>query len=261
MEVFMEVFTLRRQGYSLRYIAKKLGIHRNTVKKYLEAGTVPQYRKRKRQASILDPFKGTIEDFLQQDSYQATWLFDRIRKMGYQGSYDTLKRHVRSVKERLSNVAYIRFETEPGLQAQVDWGDFQVCEPNGATVTIYAFVMILGFSRAMYVQFVDHCTLQSFMDCHIQAFRYLGGVPAEILYDNMKNVVISRKRGQVRFNPEFAYFAHHYGFHPQSCPPYSFTGKTPFLIRACAISVFFHGQHSRPLSVFLPPWSFCLKDA
>jgi transposase len=221
MEVFMDIFGLRRQGFSFRYIAKKLGIHRNTVKRYLEEGSPPQYRRNGRRGSLLDPFKEVIEGFLNEDNYRATWIFDRIRNMGYRGSYDTLKRHVRRVKERMSNLAYIRFETQPGHQAQVDWGDFKVQEPLGTSSTVYAFVMLLGYCRAMFVEFVDRCTLESFMDCHIHAFRYLQGVPAEILYDNMKNVVISHKGAGATFNMEFVHFAHHYGFHPRPCPPYS----------------------------------------
>ncbi|MEF9437927.1 MAG: IS21 family transposase, partial [Candidatus Mariimomonas ferrooxydans] len=108
-----------------------------------------------------------------------------------------------------------------GLQAQFDWGDFQVQEPDGKTSTVYAFVLVLGYSRAMYVEFVDHCTLDVFMDSHIHAFRHLQGIPAEILYDNMKNVVISRENGKAVFNIEFLYFAHHYGFQPKITPPYS----------------------------------------
>jgi len=81
--------------------------------------------------------------------------------------------------------------------------------------------MVLGFSRGMYVEYIHRCTLESFMDCHINAFRYLGGVPAEILYDNMKNVVMNRKDGTINFNIEFLHFAHHYGFTPKPCPPYS----------------------------------------
>ena len=81
--------------------------------------------------------------------------------------------------------------------------------------------MVLGYSRAMYVEFVERCTLEAFMDCHIRAFGALGGVPAEILYDNMKHVVISRENGKAVFNTEFLHFAHHYGFKPVACPPYS----------------------------------------
>ena len=221
MEVFMDIFALRRQGMSMRLIARKLGIHRNTVKKYLEGNRPPVYRKRARKASILDPFKPAIDAYLKEDDYQATWIFDRIKRMGYSGSYDMVKIYVRGIKEQLKRIAYLRFETEPGYQAQMDWGDFQVADPRGRDLRLYLFIMLLGFSRAMYACFVEQCTLQSFMDSHIRALRYLGGVPAEILYDNMKNVVISRKGGQAIFNPEFLGFAGHYRFKPLACPPYS----------------------------------------
>ena len=220
-EVFMDIIALRRQGYSMRAIAKKLGIHRNTVKRHLESNSFPTYRKEKRVESILDPYRQTIKDYLEQDNYQGTWIYDRLKHMGYTGSYDTIKVYVRTIKEQQARLAYVRFETEPGLQAQVDWGDFQIQETNGETTTVYAFVMLLGYCRAKYVEFVDRCTLETFMDCHINAFRYLQGVPAEIIYDNMKNVVIGRKDGKVIFNTEFLHFAHHYGFQPKPCPPYS----------------------------------------
>ena len=141
--------------------------------------------------------------------------------MGYPGSYETLRDYVRSVKERRIRLAYARFETEPGLQAQVDWVDFQVENPDGSTETKYMFLMILGYSRSMYVEFVDRCTLEIFMDCHVHAFHYLQGVPGEILYDNMKQVVIGRNKGTAIFNNEFLHFAHHYSFEPKACPPYS----------------------------------------
>lgn len=221
LEVFMDIFALRRQGFSMRCIATKLGIHRNTVAKYVKTSLPLQYRKSKRRESILTPYQQTIDDYLEKDNYQATWIFDRLSKMGYSGSYDTVKHYVRNVKERLRRLAYIRFESEPGVQAQMDWGDFQIQEPSGLTTTVHAFVLVLGFSRAMFVEFVRRCSLETFMDCHIHAFRYLQGVPAEILYDNMRNVVISRKKGPASFNTEFAHFAHHYGFYPIACPPYS----------------------------------------
>ena len=120
----------------------------------------------------------------------------RLTRMGYTGSYTTVKKAVRAIKGEKRRLAYIRFETEPGFQAQVDWGDFQIVEPDGTTRTVYAFIMVLGYSRAMYVEFVEKRTLEAFMDCHIHAFNYLGGVPKEILYDNMKHVVIGREDGK-----------------------------------------------------------------
>jgi len=220
-EVFMDIIALKRQGHSIRWIAKKLGIHRNTVKKHLERKSFPAYTRKKAKPSILEPFYPVIRDFLNEDDYRATWIFDRVKRMGYTGSYDTLKVFVRSIKEQKCRIAYTRFETEPGLQAQVDWGDFKIVDRFGATTTVFAFVMVLGFSRAMFVEFVERCTLESFMDCHLRAFRYLGGVPAEILYDNMKHVVIGRENGKPVFNVEFLHFSKHYSFTPRLCPPYS----------------------------------------
>lgn len=221
MEVFMDIFSLRNQGFSIRTIAKKLGIHRKTVMKYLETTAFPDCRKTYQRVSVLEPYHQVIQDFLDEDDYKATWIFQRLKNLGFTGSYETVKRYVGTIKEQKTRIAYIRFETEPGLQAQVDFGDFQIQEPGGRTTTVYAFVMVLGFSRGMYVEYINHCTLDSFMDCHANAFRYLGGIPAEILYDNMKNVVIDRKEGRINFNVEFVHFARHYGFTPKACPPYS----------------------------------------
>jgi len=218
----MDIIAMHRSGLSVRNISRTLGIHRKTVKKHIEAGAFPQYHKRKSVISILDPYKQIINDYLDQDDYQGTWIFDRLKRSGYSGSYDTLKHYVANIKEQKSRLAYIRFETEPGLQAQVDWGDFQVQEPNGRTTTVYAFELVLGYSRGMYVEFAERCSLDVFMDCHIKAFRYLHGISAEILYDNMKNVVIGRAdNGRPTFNIEFLHFAHHYGFQPKVAPPYS----------------------------------------
>lgn len=222
-EVFMDIFSLHRQGHSMRHIAKTLGIHRNTVKKYLQEGKGKplQYRKNKRNDSILDPFKPIIEDYLSQDQYRATWIYDRLKQIGYTGSYATVKVYVRNIKDQQQRIAYARFETEPAKQAQVDLADFQIQHPNGLITTIYAFIMVLGFSRAMFVELMEKCTLQTFMDAHIHAFSYLGGVAEQILYDNVKHVVIGRNGTQVRFNVEFEHFAHHYPFKPVVCPPYS----------------------------------------
>ena len=222
LEVQMDIFTLRRQGFSFRAIAHKLGIHRDTVKKYLQENHPPAERRRKNhKESILSPFRQTIEDYLHQDNYRSTWLYNRIKNMGYTGGYDTVKTFVRSIKSRLQRQAFIRFETIPGLQAQVDWADFQVIQPTGQVLTYYLFIMVLGFSRAIYAELVKTCTMQTFMDAHIRAFQYLGGVPMEILYDNLKHVVIDRKKSKANFNIEFLHFAHHYAFKPVASPPYS----------------------------------------
>jgi transposase len=221
-EVYMDIRAMKRSGKSIRTIAKELGLHRSTVKKHLEHADFPQYRKDKRKDSILAPYEQTIRDFLSVDSYRATWILDRLRERGYLGGYNLVKRFVREIKAQNNRLAYIRFETEPGRQAQFDWGDFQIEESGGRTSKVFVFILVLGYSRADYVEFVDRCTLETLLDGHIRGFKYLGGVPAEILYDNMKHVVLGRDAaGKPVFNPECLHFAHHYGFQPRACAPYS----------------------------------------
>lgn len=221
-EVYMDIRAMKRSGKSIRAIAKELGLHRSTVRKHLGSGDFPEYKKDKRKDSILAPYEQTIKDFLEVDSYQATWILDKLKNRGYAGGYDAVKRFVRTIKAQKSRLAYLRFETDPGQQAQFDWGDFQVQEPGGRTSLIFVFMLVLGFSRAAYVEFVERCTLEKFLDGHIRGFKYLGGVPAEILYDNMKHVVVGRDAaGKPNFNPEGLHFARHYGFQPKACAPYS----------------------------------------
>jgi transposase len=221
-EVFMDITAMRRSGKSIRAIAKELGLHRKTVKKHLAGDDFPRYRKTEKRALILTPYAQAIEDYLEEDAYKATWILDRLRNRGYRGGYDTVKRFVRTIKERRTRLAYARFETEPGRQAQFDWADFQIEESAGRATTVYVFMLVLGFSRAAYVEFFERLTMESFLDGHIRAFRYLQGVPAEILYDNMKHVVLGRdEAGRPIFNTEFLHFARHSGFQPRLCPPYS----------------------------------------
>jgi transposase len=220
-EVFMDILALHRQGHSMRWIAEKLGIHRNTVKKYITEKKQPQYRKQKRRESILSPYHQIICDWLEDDDYSATWIFGKLKALGYSGGYDTVRYFVRDIKQQKAQLAYIRFETEPGPQAQMDWADFKVFNPDGSSFFVYLFAMVLGFCRATFACFVPRCSLQAFMNSHIDAFHRLGGVPAEILYDNMRHVVTVNKAGQRYFNPEIVDFAAHYGFTPRACPAYS----------------------------------------
>lgn len=173
LEVFMDIVSLHRQGHTMRAIARKLGIHRNTVKKYLLNPQAPQYRKSKRKESILTPYHQMIDDWLQQDDYRATWIYHQIKNLGYSGGYDTVKVYVRRIKARQNRQAFLRFETIPGLHGQVDWADFKVGVAGAADLTLFLFIMVLGFSRAIYAEFVTRCSLEAFMDAHLRAFNYL----------------------------------------------------------------------------------------
>lgn len=106
-------------------------------------------------------------------------------------------------------------------RAQVDFGEFQVENADGSILTLYLFSMILGYSRKLYGELIDRCDLPSFLDCHIRAFEYFGGVPDEILYDRMKNVYIGKLAGRKKFNSTLLGFALHYGFKPEVTPSYA----------------------------------------
>lgn len=219
----MDIQLFHRRGLSQREIAEKLGISRNTVAKYMQnpaqAVAGPAYPRR---ASQLDPYAANIKAWLEEDfEYKATWIYDQLVKIGFAGSYEIVKRKVRELKQERQQVAYMRFETEPGYQAQVDFGEFQVERSDNGIDRYYLFAMILGYSRKMYAELIETCDLPNFLECHIRAFEYFGGIPDEILYDRMKNVYIGKIAGRKKFNDTLTGFAIHYGFKPELAPPYA----------------------------------------
>ena len=219
-EVHMDIRSMAKRGYSCRAIARMTGLHRDTITKYLQQGSKPIYKSVVRQ-SQLNPYKGLIEGWLGQQDYQASRIHELLLIQGFKGSYTTVRRCVEKIKEKRDHVAYVRFETMPGQQAQVDFGDFAIECADGRKLTIYCFIMVLGFSRKMYIEFIDRCTMLRFLRCHQRAFEFFGGIPAEILYDNMKNVVIKKLLGTVVWNASFLSFCLHYGFKPLTTPAYS----------------------------------------
>lgn len=134
-EVVVDIVLLSKQGLSGRQIAKRLGISRETVRKYLhDPDSALRGRKARQRPGKLDPYRETIQAWLDEDpGYKATWIYDRLVALGYAGSYDVVKRAVGAMKEERTRIAYLRFETEPGNQAQVDFGDFQVDLPHGSS--------------------------------------------------------------------------------------------------------------------------------
>jgi transposase len=219
----LDIAMLHRKGISQRKIARRLGISRNTVKKYIENPEFPESRwgARKRK-SLLDPYRDTIKTWLEEDmDYTATWIYDRLSAMGFHGSYEIVKRTVGEIKAERHKIAYMRFETEPGYQGQVDFGEFQVARADGSIKKLYLFSMILGYSRKIYAELIERCDLPTFLDCHIRAFEHFGGVPEQLLYDRMRNVFIGTIAGRIKFNDTLLGFALHYGFKPEVTPAYA----------------------------------------
>jgi transposase len=221
-EDIVDILYLKKQGMSIRKIARRTGMSRNTVRRYLHEGMEARNYPERKQPSILTPYYGHIDHWLSEDSlYQATWIFDRLRQVGYIGSYEIVKRKVRELREKLIKKAYLAFESEPGRQAQVDFGEFQVQRMDGTVDKYYVFAMILGYSRRLYAEFIERCDMVNFLDCHIRAFEYFGGVPLEILYDRMRNVYIGKLAGKDEFTASLLSLAVHYGFKPLVAPAYA----------------------------------------
>lgn len=221
-ELVMDIFMMNRMGFSQRHISRKFGIDRRTVKRYISDPSTIGQRKAVKRGSVLDPYKSPIEHWLDEDDgYTARWIFCRLVAQGYTGGYERVKLYVRSQREERSRVAYLRFESEPAQQAQVDFGEFVVLRSDGTERRYYLFVIVLGYSRHLYAEFLERCDLVSFLDAHIRAFEFFGGVPYEILYDRMKNVYIRRVAGKDEFNRTLVSLATHYGFTPRVAPAYA----------------------------------------
>jgi transposase len=150
----------------------------------------------------------------------ATVLYDEIKAQGYTGKTTMLRLFMQPIRPTVTTKATERFETPPGKQAQVDWGHFSV-EWNGKKKRLYAFVMVLGYSRAMYIEFTEDEKLETLMGCHLRAMQYFGGRTETCLYDNMKTVVTGQDaQGEPIWNERFARFAAHHGFNLRRCKPY-----------------------------------------
>ncbi|MCD6579623.1 IS21 family transposase [bacterium] len=209
-------------GLSISEIARKYNINWRTAKKYAVSDKMPKYERKNRKETKLEPYKDYIRKMLDEANLTAKKVLEKIERMGYEGKYGIVKIFVHSIKEEKFNQAVMRFETMPGKQSQVDWGTAGTyIDENGKKKYIYFFTMILGYSRMRYVEFVTSMKEETFLKCHINAFHYFGGYTEEILYDNMKQIVLKRFVGKPhKLNPVFADFAGFYGFKPILARPY-----------------------------------------
>jgi transposase len=223
LEEQMDVAFYQRQGLSYRQTARKLGCDPRTVKRYAEnPELIGKPREPAPRPSIIDPYRDQIAHYLKEDpQYRASTIYDRLRRQGYAGGYEIVKRAVRPIRQQEQQKAYMRFETEPGAQAQVDFGEFQVQEPDGTVRKYFVFALILGYSRMLYAELLDRCDMVSFLEAHQRAFAFLGGTPLEILYDRMKNVFLRQLAGKVEFTQSLVELATHYGFTPRVAPAYA----------------------------------------
>lgn len=215
--------SLKNQGLKISEIAKTLNLDRKTVSNNLKKDKTPKYIRTKIQ-SKLDGFKEYIDKRLEKYNLTSLKLYEEIQTQGFKGKYGIVNKYVKYIKKKLKNEAVLRFETIPGEQAQVDWGYcgkiFDVEERKW--IKLNCFVIVLGYSRMKYIEFFENQKLESFLQGHNNAFIYFGGFTREILYDNLKSVVIKRllRTKDSVFNKKFMDYAGYYGFQPILCRPY-----------------------------------------
>jgi transposase len=220
-EAALEIRVLHRHGKSIREIAREVGVSRNTVRRYLRDAAAERYKARLSRPSKLDPFRPYVTERLgaaAPERIPASVLLAELRERGYAGGYTILKSFVASLRPPATVEPAVRFETGPGEQMQVDWAVIR----RGSN-RLSVFVATLGWSRAAYVEFATDERIETLIAAHENAFLVFGGTPREVLYDNMRTVVLERHaygRGRHRFHPGFLDFARHCGFRPRLCAPY-----------------------------------------
>ena len=238
------------QGLSKAELSRRFGVSRRTIHRWVESGQLdvelpsraPRYSPRPRPPHKLDPYKELIAVRLEEfPKLSAKRLFDEVCALGYDGGYSRVRDHVRGVRPREPEEALVRFETPAGHQGQVDFGRFKL-----SWGVRHALLVVLGYSRLLWLRFYSRQTMPVLFEGLEAAFERFGGVPRELLFDQMRSVVLSDDRssgGGLVVNAEFLRFASHWGFAPRACRPYraKTKGKVERPIRYVRES-FFYGR-------------------
>jgi transposase len=221
-----EVVQRHQARASIRSIAKDLGISRGAVVRALDrvhaqrqgrAAPAPGPRPRPRH-SIIDSFDPILQELLAKyPNLTVERALQELRGRGFTGGYTVVRERVRLLRPRPAPAPVPRFETEPGQQAQMDFGVYDLDFTREGRRRVYLFSYLLAYSRRQYLRWVESMDLLTTLREHVHAFRYLGGVARVCLYDNFKAVVLWRDADGPRYNPKFLAFATHYGFRPQAC--------------------------------------------
>ncbi len=220
------ILDLHRQGLGVSAIARRTGLDRKTVRKYIESGLeLPAYGPRQPRPTKVSPFEPYLcERVAAYPDLTGSRLHREIRDLGYGGGYTVVKDFLREVRPSTPAGFEVRFETPPGWQAQVDFAHFRTvfADEPGVERVVWLFSLVLGHSRMLWARFVPQQDLQTLLRCHAAAFEALGGAPAEILYDRMRTVFVREgpDAGHIVYNRTLVEFARHYGYLPKACQPY-----------------------------------------
>ena len=228
-EAVNEIVHRRALGQSVRGIARSMCLSRRAVSRALtEHDGARQHgsphpelpKQRQRRGSVIDDYEEAIGGFIKRyPDITVTRLLEELRALGYQGGYSILRERVKTLRAPAPGQPVQRFETGPGIQAQMDWGVYTIEFSAEGTRRINLFSYLLGYSRRQYLRFTERQDFETLLREHIRAFEHLGGVAATCLYDNMKTVVNRWEDGEPLYNTRFLAFATHYGFRPRACWP------------------------------------------
>ena len=204
-------------------LARQLNCDRRTVSRYVELAKNGKKPTKRVYQKKTNGFEKIIEEKVKTTAPAIAIYHYLVKNHGYKGSYSTLKRYIHNLNIEKQHNAIIRFETDPGIQAQVDWKEsLKFKTKDGETIKFNVFLMILGFSRTKFLMVTETRDLQQVEFSLACAFRYFGGVPHEILFDNMRSI-IDKARTQYSepvFNENFKVFAEDCGFVPKACVAY-----------------------------------------
>jgi transposase len=226
-EQWQAIHEKRSQGATVSAIARELDLDRKTVRSCLRQAEWTPYRRQASATTMLADHRAWFEERAPQVHYSARILHQELRlQRGFTGSYETVKLAVRPLRAQasLAGLTQRRFETGPGEQAQVDWGQVSVTL-GGQRVKVHIFVMTLGYSRRGYAEGFLSERMPDLLAAHERAFAHFGGRCENLLYDRMRTVVLGSAidpegKRRPRFNTTFAAFADHWGFTPRLCQPY-----------------------------------------
>lgn len=196
-------------------IANQLNVHHSVVTRVLNQSGTPKAIRTTRE-SLIAPFMGFIMETLNKyPTLTASRMYEMVRQRGYKGGVDHFRYLISLYRPRPPAEAYLRLRTLPGEQAQVDWGHFGHIDIGKARRPLMAFVMVLSYSRKIFLQFYLDARMANFLRGHEAAFTAWNGVPRILLYDNLRSAVLERRGDAIRFNPALLEFAAHYRFEPR----------------------------------------------
>lgn len=220
------IYTLFKQGYNKSQIARLLNVDRKTVRKVIQDIEQKGEVERKSKNSVLDNYRQFIEAKVNKGLSAKKIYQDLQAEFGFEGSYSNVRRYVQKVKQKIANSkVYMVLTTLPAEEAQVDFGYIGKIKVDGKFKKAWVFTMVLSYSRYMYAEIVFDQTVETFIQCHKNAFKYFGGVVEVVKIDNLKAGVLNVDFYEAQIQKDYASFASHYGFLPQPCRVYTPTDK------------------------------------